>query len=429
MIERPDDGWSGPLHEALGKDPEVVVLEQPERHAVAAVRGQLLVGAGELQRSPRLASELRELAEQVAEAHPDSDGTDGDDPVGLWRLRTDHDLAEILGRLYGLSDRETRAHVAPNHVLVPCPSPHWCPASAPRPTTEQVEIPPFACDDAVSVVVIDAGYVELPLLTQRGGIEVVHPRSWRSVVGASASTAPSVAAGGSGPLPAIAGHASFIVGQVAARCPNAHIMVVNHEDPWVDEWSVAASLTRYAGAGAESGAADVISCGYAVVTAGARSSFPFANALRRLAPETAVIAPAGNQDSAAPHWPAASKRVVGVGAFDERAGNTRAQFSNHGPWVDCSAGGCDVVSTFVPGDWVTQDGDGTQQSFGPFATWSGTSFSTPRVTAAVAARLSTRRASGAGVSGRLVAAELAAALVPGTVLDTDPDVGTKLMLP
>ena len=353
---------------------------------VAAVRGQLLVGESELENG-EFAATLRGLGSLVAERHPDQPEPHLNRPgyeherVGLWEISGDDDLVTLVERLRRASVRGARARVSPNHVLVPCP--HWCPATAPEPTVDTVELPAFDDEHAVDVVVIDAGWVEVPLLAARGGIEVVQAQA--GPVGPTAASS-GVAPGGTGPLPSIAGHATFIVGEIAARCPSARILVVNHPDPWVDEWSVAASLARWGGVHCEP-VPDVVSCGFAVATLHDRPSFPFAHALGQLAPTTAVVSPAGNQSSFVPHWPAAFKRVVGVGAFDERGGGTIAGFSNRGVWVDCAAGGCDVVSTFVPGEWAPQDAETpTTTTFGEFARWSGTSFSTPRVTAAVAAR-------------------------------------------
>ena len=330
-----------PLRAEIEQDKDVVLLEPDAEHAVAAVRGQLLVGAQELD-GVEFAAVLRGLAELVAERHPDHPGLSelraGHDheAVGLWQLRSDDDLAEIVERLRAASRRGNAASVSPNHVLVPCP--HWCPATPPEPTEETVELPNYDDENEVSVVVIDAGWVDVPLLAARGGIEVVEPASWRTARGGAWSAATDgIRPGGSGPLPAISGHATFIVGEIAARCPNARILVVNHPDPWADEWSVAASLSQWAGAHRK-GVADVVSCGFAVATLGERPSFPFAHALGQLAPTTAVVSPAGNQSSFVPHWPAAFKRVVGVGAFDEHRGKAIADFSNRGVWVDCADG-------------------------------------------------------------------------------------------
>ncbi|MFN8223313.1 MAG: S8/S53 family peptidase [Gaiellales bacterium] len=426
MSDRPND-ITPPLRGAIENDPRVVLLDVAAEVGVAAIRGQLLVHEAELS-SAGFASELRAVAEQVAVRHTDEPAPElkqtphAHADVGLWQLKKDENLVEVIRRLRDQGIRPGRAHVSPNHLLVPCP-PHWCPAVAPSPTSETIEIPSFDCEPVVDVVVIDAGWVDVPLLAARGGIDVVTPSS------ALSAAAAGMAVGGAGVLPAISGHATFIVGEIAAQCSNARFLVVNHPDPWVDEWSVAASLARWAGAQCDR-VPDVVSCGFAMATLDNRPSFAFGNALGQLAATTAVVSPAGNQASTLPHWPAAFKRVVGVGAFDETNGNAMASFSNHGPWVDCAAGGVGVVSTFIKGTWTPQDADPqVPVDFGDFASWSGTSFSTPRFTAAVAARLAKARANHAATNGRRVAHKLAAGLVPELVLGSDLDLGTKLDLP
>jgi subtilisin family serine protease len=116
-----------------------------------------------------------------------------------------------------------------------------------------------------------------------------------------------------------------------------------------------------------------------------------------------VVAAAGNAGSCRPFWPAALSEVLAVGATDDCG--ERAWFSNYGPWVDASAPGVDVVSTFLfhngPVDpahllqdagllasgealpeWI-EDPD----HYHGWAMWSGTSFSAPRVAAAIARRM------------------------------------------
>ena len=76
-----------------------------------------------------------------------------------------------------------------------------------------------------------------------------------------------------------------------------------------------------------------------------------------------AVAPAGNDDSAVPYYPAAYESVVGVGAVDSL--DKRAEFSNFGPSVDMCAPGVELYSA-LPGD-------------NAWGTWSGTSFSAPLV--------------------------------------------------
>jgi subtilisin family serine protease len=78
--------------------------------------------------------------------------------------------------------------------------------------------------------------------------------------------------------------------------------------------------------------------------------------------------------------------VVGVAATG--ADGTLAPFSNRGDWVDATAPGVDVVSSFVrllPGEEGVAPGT-TTRVYGA-ATWSGTSFAAPRVAADIATAL------------------------------------------
>jgi subtilisin family serine protease len=104
-------------------------------------------------------------------------------------------------------------------------------------------------------------------------------------------------------------------------------------------------------------------------------------------PESVIVAAAGNNKQSRPFWPAAFKHVVAVGAVDTRKGAlTQAEFTNYGEWVDCCAPGVDVRSTYVDGEWRLAQSD-IVEAFGGWAYWSGTSFATPHVTAAIAAKM------------------------------------------
>jgi subtilisin family serine protease len=107
-------------------------------------------------------------------------------------------------------------------------------------------------------------------------------------------------------------------------------------------------------------------------------------------PESVLVAAAGNNHQDRPFWPAAFKHVIAVGAVDTRAGApTIASFSNYGSWVDCCAPGVEIRSTYVKGEWHLDapGDDGSLESLNGWACWSGTSFATPHVTAAIALRI------------------------------------------
>jgi thermitase len=93
-----------------------------------------------------------------------------------------------------------------------------------------------------------------------------------------------------------------------------------------------------------------------------------------------IVAGAGNDGVTAPFYPAAFPNVIAVGAFDED--HRRASFSNYGNWVDISAPGNVIMSTFpisaCAGATTTPGDTGCY-------TWnSGTSMATPHVTGAAA---------------------------------------------
>ena len=92
-----------------------------------------------------------------------------------------------------------------------------------------------------------------------------------------------------------------------------------------------------------------------------------------------VVAAAGNSASPRPCYPAALRTSSASGRSTAPG---RAWFSNYGGWVDACAPGVDVVSTFFSG--VTDKVNDLTREFEGWATWSGTSFSAPKVAAAIA---------------------------------------------
>jgi Subtilase family len=66
-------------------------------------------------------------------------------------------------------------------------------------------------------------------------------------------------------------------------------------------------------------------------------------------PDLVAVAGAGNDATSKPYFPAADRGVIAVGAV-QRDGSgrwRRACFSNYGPWVDASAPGVNVLSTYL----------------------------------------------------------------------------------
>jgi hypothetical protein len=337
----------------------------------------------------------------------------------LWRIRkptANSPFAEAkkLNKLVGPSDPPA---VSPNHVFDACHSFDSCPGGPPTPVPSLGAkfIPPAAAP-VVDVVVIDTGYI--PSATATDPPDHPHAVLDTRVIAApgyfldsSASPAAWTLCPPDDPLAVpdhpttldgVAGHGTFIAGLIASRCPQARLTMVGERravtgvssSPTVysDEFAVARSLLRYC-------TADVVSLGFAFPTFGDVASIPFSLIMDWLVVtgrQVAVVAPAGNENSARSFWPAADKHVVGVGATDSSQ-SSRAQFlirddgfvqsgSNWGTWLDCAARGESVSSLFI--DWVgtTEDEPASEGSltFTGWATWSGTSFSAPKVTAAIA---------------------------------------------
>ena len=181
------------------------------------------------------------------------------------------------------------------------------------------------------------------------------------------------------------GHGTFIAGVILQHAPGAvvrHARVLDANGE-TDIQDLANAIERLGREGC-----DIINVSAGGRTRGVQAMMAFGNALRSLPPTTVVVAAAGNHDPedtetdhAAPFWPAAVPGVVAVAALDEPSRGLRmAGFSNFGPWVDVAAPGVDVFSTFLhfENDETKYDG---------WATWSGTSFATPQVAGAIAARM------------------------------------------
>ena len=100
---------------------------------------------------------------------------------------------------------------------------------------------------------------------------------------------------------------------------------------------------------------------------------------------TVVVASAGNDSGCRKTFPAAMPGVVSVGSVGACG---PSWFSNHGSWVDVSAPCEDVISKFFNWDGglipVEDDEPTDPDKFDGWAMWRGTSFSAPRVVAAMA---------------------------------------------
>lgn len=197
-------------------------------------------------------------------------------------------------------------------------------------------------------------------------------------------------------LPPFSGHGTFIAGTIIAKIPNIRIESVNMMggNGLVEDAKLAYALKRF-----ETDRVDVINLSAAsqVFRPEMVQTVAQLETLLRLQPRLVIVAAAGNDASSAETYPAAMPEVIGVAAV--RKQGTRACFSNWGGWVNASAIGVDRVSRFL-----TYNGkvhvpptvgscpkpnppDSGVRQFNGWARWSGTSFATPVVTAAVVRHL------------------------------------------
>jgi len=333
-------------------------------------RDQLLVADGDL---PRVEELLRRWWDSREEGR------------GVTRLRlapsAGVDVCEV-----SLLARDRGLDVGPNHLVYAQPMWWAGPADRPRPA-RAVPLPergPVRRD--VTVAVLDTG---------------LDPHPWYDAAdwfaGQRESVAEALDLDLDHALDAQAGHGTFVAGVVLQHAPSARIAArrVVGGDGVGDELTLIRALRGL-------GRVDVVNLSLGCHTFDDLPSPLMARAVEALAPDTVVVACAGNTASDRPFWPAALPGVIAVAALD---GAERAWFSNHGPWVDACAPGVAVHSSFV--------------RFGRFkgyARWSGTSFAAPAVAGAVAARVA------AGADAAEAAAEV---LASGPVL---PGLGTIIAI-
>lgn len=312
--------------------------------------------------------------ERIGQGHPER-LTDG--PLGLTVLelgdRDAADVAEALATTIGRDDL-----VTPNHILDAQAWNTMCPATEAMPWYGPVAIlDEPAGDRAVRVAVVDTGYS--PAIADRSGFD-------RFGAVNQAEPDDQVYYPDSTDIRPYGGH-----GTAAAACALAvsgadHVKVDVFnvlEGGAVDEVAMIEALTR----AVESGT-DVITMQAGCYT---REGVPplafttFAEEVLAKHPDTVVVTAAGNNSHDDPFYPAALDWVTGVGGLTHD-GQHRADWSNHGDWVDVSAPGDNVTVPYPNGTYeylTTMTAEFTEGH----ALWSGTSFSTPVVAGMIARRM------------------------------------------
>lgn len=142
---------------------------------------------------------------------------------------------------------------------------------------------------------------------------------------------------------------------IAGVCWNCRIMPVKvMADSGISNYSDIALGVRYA---ADKGAHVInLSLG----------GYAYSNALREAityatGKGAVVVGGAGNDNVSTSFYPAAYEEVIAVAATD--ASDAKMNFSNYGTWVDLSAPGAVITTTFLGGDWGPADGTSLSTPF------------------------------------------------------------------
>ncbi len=303
---------------------------------------------------------------------------DDDDPLSTPRV------------LERLDQRIGVGKATPDHALPFCGNGHPCPATEPAevPSKSVSPVPPVSSGICcgthgwdghdVLIGVVDEGLVE----------DATHRWPW--MAGVYGDPEDPFKAGTTEIRP-YACHGTFVAGCARCTAPKANVCVkraepidgqpdagMAYEDEIIRRMSDLLDL-----------GADVIVCEFDGITRFHRPMLTFNafydNRLRHL--NAVVLAPAGNDTTQLPTFPAAYSWVIGVGALSADC-NSRAHFSNYGGWVDVYAPGEDLVNAFAVGDYETIHEPKEHRHFEGLVNWSGTSFSTPLVAGMIAARMS-----------------------------------------
>jgi membrane-anchored mycosin MYCP len=233
----------------------------------------------------------------------------------------------------------------------------------------------------------------------------LYPNEW--LAGGYLATADDllqIPAAGDPPFPATAGHATFIAGLILRQAPGAELVVrpVLNAQALGSAWHVAKQMAGFIGSGV-----DILNLSFGCYTDDGEPPLVLARAVSLISADILLVAAAGNHGNVdklskhgvlndgswakgltpkTPVWPAAFDEVIAVGATD---GDKPATFSPQTPWVDVTAPGVNVESTYLTGE-VKLDAPGERREArfsNGFARWDGTSFAAATVSGAVAAKI------------------------------------------
>ena len=310
----------------------------------------------------------------------------------------DRERPDVL-RLLDLIDAELGPGIAtPDHVLTAAQIIHPCSSTEPEPPYPTAGLYPAVCRDGgarVRIYQADTGLVT--------GAAQTFP--WLAGVHGDPDPRES-----GGTITRYGGHGTFVAGVLRCMAPQAQVHVANIFDTAgsATESEAAMRLRAAFGFGFE-----ILHITASCLTRKNIPPLALEEFLKLLRPYKGVlcVAEAGNNYTARPAWPGAFPDVLSVGALatDWRH---RADFSNHGGWVDVYAPGENLINAMGSGTYTCQLAPhvGQERTFSGLAQWSGTSFSAPIVTGLIAARMARRGESAQEAAAALLAS---ARTIPG----------------
>jgi hypothetical protein len=376
-----------------GWDPRTVALNHQDGNEFLLRPGQIIAGPGDGPDVQRILTDWRQ---------------DDQHPLGLTLFKrapqTTDPAREVLAALARVrkataSRPQGPAQVAPNYVYVGSsaavtltgePRIQGGPGASVRLATPPAALPQRTTNPAdgsgVKIAVLDTGMLD---------------HQWLTSVQRAANSDDTWDADHDGYADAEAGHGTFVAGLIRQVAPAASVYAVKvlNSQGVGDDWGVGIAMATLPAD------VDIVNLSLGGYTDHNTQPLAIATALLFLGKQRTVVAAAGNDAGTRQFWPAAFKRVLGVGAVEQNAGAwTRASYSNLGPWVDAAARGSNLQSTFATDQTKVAQGltpavtDPTI-AFSGWAEWDGTSFATP-IAAAMIARTMSRAGLGSAVDAQ-----------------------------
>jgi Subtilase family len=337
--------------------------------------GQLMVLSSELPRVENALTALGVQYERPIDEQPR--------PVSRLMVHSPEPIPVLVRRLHQRGDMGPQV-VAPNHVFWPTamslPAAPWLSGgeeSRPVEATTPPQQLTGSRGSTVTVAQFDSGL--LPDWS-----DGTNARWWlgAKVVPARPGglNSPDVEGRGGDPDPLdldiYDSHATFVAG--IQRCAAPEVTVLNRnvlsEMGEVDEATLCSAIRSTIG-----GTAKLVNLSLGGTSLGNNPPVELTNLVEVEFPGVVFVAAAGNNGpNGDPIWPAALPSVVGVGALTTSSPPEPAPFSNVVS-ADVWAPGADVLNAFGRG-WLDYPGGPHKYTTG-LATWSGTSFAAPLVTA------------------------------------------------